>query len=509
LTERARREDAIARAVPAGLLLGLAGLQLVVGSRVPLDPDETYYWEWSRRLAFGYYDHPPAIAWLIRAGTSLFGNTPLGVRFFPILANFAGGLLLLRLAGGMGERSAPCDAALVLLSIPIVAVWLLLATPDCPLFLANALALYTIVRAMQAQPGSPRALSWWLGSGVALGLGLVSKLVALALPLGILLALLSRRDLRLRLAEPGPYVAVLLAGLIVLPTVLLNPASPVAFQLHHGLGASRGSPFLQELDLIAGQVGMAGGILFVLLGVAVAGSLRRSADPVRYVLAVIAAVTFGLFALSALRHRVEANWPLPAYMPAVVLLAWHPGGRSWHRWVRAGMIVGGLAVALAYLEMVTPIWPSAEEMIRRGHGWEEVAQRVSHIHRSQLPNRGRLWLAGNTYQVASELAFHLPDHPTVFALNLQSRTNQYSFWPGFAEMARQGDDLVLVLSSRPASTGPITDLRSYFRRVQVVDSTGFDANRREVPRRRIWLLEDWQGSWPRSGKDGFEKRFER
>ena len=44
---------------------------------VPLVPDETYYWEWSRHLAAGYFDHPPAIAWLVRAGTALVGKRRL------------------------------------------------------------------------------------------------------------------------------------------------------------------------------------------------------------------------------------------------------------------------------------------------------------------------------------------------------------------------------------------------------------------------------------------------
>ena len=484
---------------PVGLLAGLAALQLVVGSRIPLDPDETYYWEWSRRLAPGYYDHPPAIAWLIRAGTIQFGDTPLGVRFVPILANFAGGLMLLGLARRLGGTRAARDAALLLLSLPIVAAWLLLATPDCPLFLTNGLALYATVRALEAQCGSRRALGWWLASGAALGLGLLSKLLAIALPFGILLALLSRSDLRRRLAEPGPYLAALLAGLMVVPTVLLNPAAPVTFQLHHGFGGSRGTPPLQELEFLAGQLGMAGGILFVVLGLAVAASLRSSADPMRYLLAVVAAATFGIFAVSALRHHVEANWPLPAYMPAVVLLASLPGTRRWRRWVRAGIVVGGVAVALTYLEMVARVWPSPEEMIRRGHGWDYVAQRVSLLRGAPHSVRGgRIWLAGNTYQDASELAFHLPDHPAVFALNLRSRSNQYSVWPGYPDMAHPGDDLILVLSNRPDSPGPISDLRSYFARVRVVDSTGPGAERREVPRRRIWLLEDWHGSWPRA-----------
>jgi 4-amino-4-deoxy-L-arabinose transferase-like glycosyltransferase len=478
-------------------LVGLAVLQWVVGSRIPLDPDETYYWEWSRRLALGYYDHPPAIAYLIRAGTAIFGPSALGVRFVPVLVNLGAGLTILLLARRLGGARAARNAAFLVVSLPIVAVWLLLATPDCALFLANGLALYAAVRALEASPGSRPALAWWLGSGTALGLGLLSKLLAVLLPFGILLALLSRSDLRRRLAEPGPYLACLLAAFIVIPTALGNRSAPLVFQLHHGFGGSRGSPLLQELDFIGGQMGMAGAVLFVLLAIAVARSLRRSAEPLRFVLAVVAFSTFAVFAVSSLRHRVEANWPLPAYLPGVALLASAPGGHRWRRWVRAGIAVGSAMVALAYLQMVTPVLPFPEELIRRGHGWDYVAQRVGILRGSSSAVRGRrLWLAGNTYQDASEMAFHLPDHPGVFALNLRSRSNQYSVWPGFPELAHPGDDLILVLNNRSVSSGPIADLHPHFSRLWIVDSTGPTAERPEVPRRRIWLLKDWRGSWP-------------
>ena len=29
--------------------------------------DEAYYWQWAQHLDWGYYDHPPLVAWLIAA----------------------------------------------------------------------------------------------------------------------------------------------------------------------------------------------------------------------------------------------------------------------------------------------------------------------------------------------------------------------------------------------------------------------------------------------------------
>ena len=67
--------------VSLALIAVLIVLRAVMAAQLPLSADEAYYWLWSKRLAFGYYDHPPLIAWAIRAGTSLLGDTPLGVRF--------------------------------------------------------------------------------------------------------------------------------------------------------------------------------------------------------------------------------------------------------------------------------------------------------------------------------------------------------------------------------------------------------------------------------------------
>jgi 4-amino-4-deoxy-L-arabinose transferase-like glycosyltransferase len=62
------------------LLLALVTLRCWVARHVDFETDEAYYWLWSRRLAMSYYDHPPMVAYLIRLGTSLFGETIIGVR---------------------------------------------------------------------------------------------------------------------------------------------------------------------------------------------------------------------------------------------------------------------------------------------------------------------------------------------------------------------------------------------------------------------------------------------
>ena len=68
-------------------LLALTAARLWCLGKIELSPDESYHWLWSQRLNWCYYDKGPVIATTIRAGTALFGENELGVRFFsPLLA---------------------------------------------------------------------------------------------------------------------------------------------------------------------------------------------------------------------------------------------------------------------------------------------------------------------------------------------------------------------------------------------------------------------------------------
>jgi hypothetical protein len=109
-------------------------------------------------------------------------------------------------------------------------------------------------------------------------------------------------------------------------------------------------------------------------------------------------------------------------------------------------------------------------------------------------------VAGNRFQDASQLAFHLPDHPTVFSPNLGERSNQYSWWPGFPDLARPGDHLVFLLVSFAEEPYAVQQLAPHFNRVTRGERVMATPERRDLPQRQIWVLEGWRGTWPASGR---------
>src|SRR5215475_923274 len=116
------------------IVLALVALRLVAAIWTPLTFDEAYYWMWSKHLAGGYYDHPPMVALVIRAGTMIAGDTELGVRLVSILLALPMSFWLFRTASVLfgGIRVAAIAALLINVTL-MAAVGTLIVTPDAPL----------------------------------------------------------------------------------------------------------------------------------------------------------------------------------------------------------------------------------------------------------------------------------------------------------------------------------------------------------------------------------------
>lgn len=493
-----------------GWVVGALLLRALLARLVPLLPDETYYWEWSRRLAPGYFDHPPGIALLIALGTGLAGATPLGVRLGPALAALlthlaaVGGAWLLAGRGPRGAVAARRAAVLVAV-LPIATLGLVLATPDAPLFLTVTVALVAVERALAAPVRSRASLGWWSLAGIALGGAFVAKYTAVLLPAGLVLACLVHPALRPRFREPGPWVASLIALALFAPVVAWNASNDwvsFRFQLNHGFTARvRGLPLTRELELIGGQAALASPVLFVLIALAVAQATRdgwrarATLGPTdertrRFALASVAITPLALFAVSAWRRPVEPNWPAMIYPGALMLLATTPHPAANGVWWRRGIALAAILLALVVVQTWRPVLPlpPRRDPIARAHGWTTLADAVDRARRDPfLAGTPDPFLAANKYQDASELAFHLPGQPTVFSLNLAGRTNQYDVWPNAYRRLHPGDGLVVVFDADRKGDSLATVVGRWFAASKPGPRVSLQREGGEISARRIWL----------------------
>src|SRR5262249_60616745 len=118
-----------------------------------------------------------------------------------------------------------------------------------------------------------------------------AKSTAVLLPVGVLIALAVVPPLRKQFATPGPYVAVALASLVMIPVLRWNAQHDwisFRFQLAHGLGPVRGTGIQREGELLGGQLGLVTPILFVMFAIVVARAWRTTARPRARMLAIAA-----------------------------------------------------------------------------------------------------------------------------------------------------------------------------------------------------------------------------
>lgn len=430
------------------LLAVSAGVRLALALGTDIYFDEAYYWQWGRHLAWGYYDHPPLVAWLIAA---------LGIRPTALLCGAGTVAAVWGLARDVyGDREAAWRAAALWSVVPaglLAGIW---ATPDTPLLLCWVLALWALYRER------------WVLAGLACGLALLSKYPGVLLAAAFVAAALRARRL-----PAGAWLTALLGVLLFLPVVLWNARQDwvgFAFQLEHGLGGTGGWRTFGEF--LAGQLALGGAVLFPLTAVYVPRGPRE-----QFLLRAAAAAPLLLFGYAALRTRGEANWPAAAYLSACVGLAGMSPG-----WFRAAALAN-LAVVLAVgSHLLFPVLRFQRDVpLARTHGWAELS-RLGEPSRL-FPGLTREEVAvvyAPSYQLASEVAYHAR-LPTDTAG--QARRSQYDLWP---EPALAPGRDALWLSEDP----PPDELAARFSAVEGPVVLPADYRGRRLHTFFVWWLRD-------------------
>ncbi|MGV6817914.1 MAG: glycosyltransferase family 39 protein [Thiotrichales bacterium] len=441
----------VVRAWAAIALLGALVLRIWAAIAMPVTFDEAYYWQWSRHLAWSYFDHPPMIAYAIAAGTRWLGETPLGLRFIPALMTVGIAWMVFRLSQRFWKDDQIALTALLMsLVLPLFAVGGMLATPDTPLLFFWAASLLLLIRAMSSQ-----SYYDWLLLGMCAGLGLLSKLPMLLFYLGAFIALLSIRKGRQTLLTPRPWAALSLSALVALPFVLWeidHGFSSFGFHFQQGTGQLEGHSisglnFSQFFEFLAGQSLAASPLLFALLvlglryrplnGESLNGDpIERSApDKQAYLLLLWpAVVTFLVFSLASLLGKSNPNWSAPMYLSLIVLAA-GPIHAALHSPIRrrkrfAQSAIGSAAALSLYLvvEACYPIIDYSHLPKQFPVDQKPLAAWVNKLVQKEVAQGKPPLIYAADYKLASVLSFYLPGQPETQAPFERQSGSAYLEW---------------------------------------------------------------------------------
>ena len=400
------------------LIAAMVVLRCYVARHTNLETDEAYYWLWSRHLAISYYDHPPMIAYLVRLGTALFGDTVFGVRSMAIASMIAASALVYALPVVLfDDRRLGVLAALWFNMMPHTAFFSIVMYPDTPailFWLACCLALALVWKNGRG--------AWWYAAGAAMGLLLLSKYTGVFLLAGIGLWLAASPQMRPWLKRHEPYLAGLIALILFSPVIYWNAD-------HHW--ASFAKQFGRALDKTNGGLGEAANFvgiqalfvsplifIFAVAGLAVAtsrGLLRQQANWL--LLAAAAAPMLVYFLVHALAAEVLPQWPSAAYGIAAIaaVAAFAPRETTpQHRpLIRYGFMAApwtGLVFTLALLAQMTirpaPL-PAADDPLNIFEGWAQLAADIRAVAGAHHAG----YVANADYDTNAELAFYLRDIP--------------------------------------------------------------------------------------------------
>jgi len=401
-----------------------------------LAPDEAVYWVWSRNLSLSYFDHPPMVAWMIRAGTLIFGETELGVRIVGVLLALATPVVIA--AAGRWVSPDPrvgYGAAMLWLVSPLSAISGTIMTPDTPLlfFGACAVALALAIFSEAIDGAAPPRRWLWVPFGVVLGLAFLSKYTAVLLvpPFGVLLVATARG--RRELLTPWPWMGVAAAMAVFSPVLAWNVQHDWAsfgFQLNQGLGEAEKPEILANLaELIGGQIIAWTPFYWLLTAPMLALVMCRwksTASGVRMAVA-LGGFHLAFFLFSAARKKVEMNWPILAYQPLALATVWWvlmegaPARRlrlaTW-----AVAIVAFFSVLVCFTPELARLAGVKGKKLYEVVGWRSLSAGIApHIAPGTT-------LVARDARTASILAFYLPGQPRVWIVRKTPETNSFTFF---------------------------------------------------------------------------------
>ena len=230
-------------------------IRLLFISNTMLIDDEAYYTMYARHLDWGYIDHGPVVAFLIKLFT-MFAENAFMVRLGPIVFITALTIILYRFGKSQFNEATGMALSLGLSVNMLFHTNAVVMTPDVPLAFFSILAILYYYKAFFIDE------EYLIAAGALLGLAMLSKISALFPAIGIVLFPAIVKEKRHFYKNVNFYRSLMLAFLIFMPFVVWNLQNDLAFVRYQGTHISKAGGFLDFLGLWVGLSLAAGPIYF-------------------------------------------------------------------------------------------------------------------------------------------------------------------------------------------------------------------------------------------------------
>ncbi len=456
------------------IFAALIGRWIYLGScLIGLSGDEAYQWLWSKHLALSYYSKPPGIALIQWAGTSLWGDTVLGVRFFsPVFAAILSGLVFRFMARETGGRAAFC-LLLITFATPLLVAGSILMTIDPPFVLCWMWAVIAGWRAVQPD-GKTRN---WLMVGLALGLGFLCKYDAMYQVICWAIFFALQPSARVHLKKTGPWLGLLILGICTLPVIVWNAQHGWITVFHVAGDAGMTGHENEHLTLMnhlqkslnyfieftAGELGALNPVFFIgALGALVIAWKRRAEKPLWFFLFCMSAPVFLGHWLFSFHSRNQINWIAAAVPPmfCLMVMVWGESKLRIKPWLCAGLVFGIAASVFMHDtdllgRLAANRLPGDADPSHRVRGWRETAQLVE-SERAKFDTNA--FIIADHYGTTGLYSFYSApartaaqsSQPLVYCVDSDKPIDQFPFWDEYNyRKHRRGENALFVFHLDP------------------------------------------------------------
>tara|TARA_R110000868_G_scaffold3863_4_gene23722 strand:- start:1461 stop:3140 length:1680 start_codon:yes stop_codon:yes gene_type:complete len=407
-------------------------LNLIQSNFTQLIFDEAYYWYYSQNMAWGYFDHPPMVALLVKI-SSFFFNGELGVRFMSCVLSAVNILLLWLMIDNPKKNDYVKHFFVLVFSMTLLNAYGFFTLPDTPLLFFTSCFLLTYKHFIK----KPTAIIAIL-LGVFMAALMYSKYHAV---LVIFFVLLSNLKL---VTNKYAWLSVTVALCCYAPHFYWLYDNDLVSIKYHLYERPNGAYSFEKYTLgffvnLVAVFGLTFPFIYKALFKTKGNDLFNKA---------LIYLTYGVlifFFISSFNRRVQTQWIIIICIPLVVIaFNYMLQNKQALTWIfRLGLIN---TVLIIYLRMGLAYQPLLFNFFYESHGNKEWAQAIE----KEVGNIPVVF--ENSYRNAPMYSFYTNGTPTFSLNNFMYRKNQYSI--NDSEEKVRGKDVAYIskYSNNPTFT---------------------------------------------------------